>query len=106
MVSRNAGIAPKQIFEGASRKILARGGGMMIVEARFAAGKQVAEHAHPHEQASYVVSGKLVLTMAGREEMLGPGDSFYAGPNVPHAVRFLEDSVVTDTFTPQREDFL
>jgi quercetin dioxygenase-like cupin family protein len=44
--------------------------------------------------------------MAGQEDTLGPGDSFYAGPNVPHAVRFLEDSVVTDTFTPQREDFL
>jgi quercetin dioxygenase-like cupin family protein len=106
MVTRNADIMPKQIFEGASRKILARGGGLMLVEARFAAGKQVAEHAHPHEQASYVVSGRLVLTMAGQEDTLGPGDSFYAGPNVPHAVRFLEDSVVTDTFTPQREDFL
>ena len=90
MVTKNADIAPKPIFEGASRKILARGGGMMIVEARFAAGKQIAEHAHPHEQASYVISGKLILNMGGREDTLGPGDSFYAGPNVPHAVRFLE----------------
>jgi len=106
MVVRNVDVAPKPLFEGASRKILARGGGMMVVEARFAAGKQIAEHAHPHEQASYVVSGRLVLTMGGREETLGPGDSFYAGPNAPHAVRFLEDSVVTDTFTPQREAFL
>lgn len=106
MVMRNADIAQKPIFEGASRKILARGGGMMIVEARFAAGKQVAEHVHPHEQATYVVSGRLVLTMDGREDTLVKGDSFYVGPNVPHAVRFLEDCIVTDTFAPQREDFL
>lgn len=106
MIVKNADIDPKQLFPGAYRKILARGGGMMVVEAHFDAGKEVAEHAHPHEQASYVVSGRLVLRMDGREETLGPGDSFYAAPNAPHAVRFLEDSVVTDTFTPQREDFL
>ncbi len=106
MIVRNADVEPKQLFPGARRKILARGGGMMVVEAHFEAGKEVAEHAHPHEQASYVVSGRLVLRMEGREEILGPGDSFYAAPNAPHAIRFLEDSVVTDTFTPQREDFL
>ncbi|MBU0927680.1 MAG: cupin domain-containing protein [Spirochaetes bacterium] len=106
MITRNAEVSAKALFPGAARKVLARGGGMMIVEARFDAGKEVAEHSHPHEQASYVVSGRLVLSMGGREETLGPGDSFYAGPGVPHAVRFLEDSVVTDTFTPQREDFL
>jgi quercetin dioxygenase-like cupin family protein len=106
MVIRNAEVARKDLFPGASRKILARGGGLMVVEARFGAGKEIAEHAHRHEQVSYVVSGRLVLIMEGKEETLGPGDTFYAGPNVPHAVRFLEDSVVTDTFTPQREDFL
>ena len=59
-----------------------------------------------HEQASYVVSGRLAITMDGKEEVLGPGDTFYAGPNVPHGVRFLENTVVVDTFSPQREDFL
>jgi len=79
---------------------------MMIVEVRFAAGTLVAEHAHPHEQASYVVSGRIVVTMEGKDETLGTGDSFYVAPNVPHSVRLLEDSIVTDTFTPQRQDFL
>ena len=106
MVTRNAEVTKKDLFPGASRKILARGGKLMVVEVRFEAGKQVAEHAHPNEQASYVVSGRLAITMEGREETLGPGDTFYAGPNVPHAVRFIEDTVVVDTFTPQREDFL
>lgn len=106
MVIRNADVKKKDLFPGASRKILARGGKLMVVEVRFAAGSVVDAHAHPHEQASYVVSGKLVLTMDGREEVLGPGDTFYAGPNVSHGVKFLEDSVVVDMFTPQREDFL
>jgi quercetin dioxygenase-like cupin family protein len=106
MVIHNADVKKKDLFPGASRKVIARGGAMMLVEVRFDAGTVVEAHAHPHEQSSYVVSGKIVLTLAGKQETLGPGDSFYAGPNVPHGVRFLEDSVVVDCFTPQREDFL
>jgi len=106
MVVYNADVIKKDLFPGASRKVLARGGGLMLVEVRFDAGSVVDAHAHPHEQVSYVVSGKIVLSMDGRDLTLGPGDSFYAGPNVPHGVRFLENSVVIDVFTPQREDFI
>jgi quercetin dioxygenase-like cupin family protein len=106
MVVRNADVKKKDLFKGASRKVMARGGGMMLVEVHFDAGMVVEAHAHPHEQVSYLVSGRIVLSMDGRDETLVPGDSFYAGPNVPHGVRFIEDSVIIDAFTPQREDFL
>lgn len=106
MIVYNEQVQQSSPIPGMTRKVLAHGGGMMIVEVRFKAGTLVAEHAHPHEQASYVVSGRLVVTMAGKDATLGAGDSFYVAPNVPHAVRLLEDSIVTDTFTPQRQDFL
>jgi quercetin dioxygenase-like cupin family protein len=106
MVLRNKEVIAKELFPGAHRKVLARGGGLMAVEVRFDAGCQVARHAHKHEQVSYVVSGKIELVMDGKTEVLGPGDSFYAAPDEPHGVNFLADSVVVDTFTPQREDFL
>ena len=106
MVSRNNEVEKKDLFPGASRKVLARGGGLMTVEVKFAAGCQVPAHTHPHEQVSYVVSGRIELTLGGKTEVLGPGDTFYAGPDEPHGVNFLEDSVVVDTFSPQREDFL
>ncbi|PKL06866.1 MAG: cupin domain-containing protein [Spirochaetae bacterium HGW-Spirochaetae-7] len=106
MVGRNIDVQETVLFPGARRKVMVRGGKMMLVEVRFDAGKVAAEHKHPHEQSSYVVSGSLVLTIDGREEKLGPGDSFYVAPNVLHSVHFIEDSVVVDTFTPQREDFL
>jgi quercetin dioxygenase-like cupin family protein len=106
MIVHNSEVRASTPASGMTRRVLARGGGMMIVEVRFAAGTLVAEHAHPHEQASYVVSGRIVVTMDGKDETLGTGDSFYVAPNVPHSVRLLEDSIVTDTFTPQRQDFL
>lgn len=106
MVLRNKEVKAKELFAGASRKVLARGGNLMMVEVRFDAGCQVPAHAHRHEQVSYVVSGKIELNLGGETEVLGPGDTFYAAPDVPHGVNFLENSVVVDTFSPQREDFL
>jgi quercetin dioxygenase-like cupin family protein len=106
MVLRNTEVTAKELSPGARRKILARGGGLMAVEVRFDAGTEVPTHAHRHEQVSYVVSGKIELTMDGKTEVLQPGDSFYAAPDVVHGVKFLADSIVVDTFTPQREDFL
>jgi len=41
-----------------------------------------------------------------KRKILSCGDSFFAGENVEHGVRALEDSVILDVFTPQREDFL
>ncbi len=106
MVIRNADVQETVLFPGARRKVLACGGSMMVVEVYFNAGKVAAEHKHPHEQSSYVVSGSLVLTLDGKEEKMGAGDSFYVAPDVLHSVRFVTDSVVVDVFTPQREDFL
>jgi quercetin dioxygenase-like cupin family protein len=106
MICRNETVEPTPLFEGATRKLLARGGSLMLVEVRFKAGTVVAEHVHVHEQISYVVKGKVELSKGGRKEILNPGDSFYAGPNEAHGVRFIEDSVIVDGFTPQREDFL
>lgn len=106
MIVRNVEIEPREVFPGATRKVLAHSGGLMTVEMRFRAGTQVPEHAHPHEQVSYVVSGKIELSLNGHKEIIGCGDSFYAAPGVLHGVLFLEESMVLDTFTPQREDFL
>ncbi|MCK7471123.1 MAG: cupin domain-containing protein [Desulfomicrobium escambiense] len=68
--------------------------------------RQRSGHARTARAGGYIVCGSLVLSMDGREETLGAGDSFYVAPDVLHSVHFIKDSVVVDTFTPQREDFL
>jgi quercetin dioxygenase-like cupin family protein len=93
--------------EGGERRILSRGGGMMLVEFRFKAGVVGTIHSHPHEQLGYVVSGSIDLIMEGHEnQRLEAGSSYYVQPNVRHGIIVHSDAVLIDAFTPQREDFL
>lgn len=93
--------------EGAQRRVLSHGGGLMAVEFTFEAGTKAALHSHPHEQVGYVVSGALELHMEGMETTyLGAGCSYYVPPDATHGVRILEHTVLLDCFTPVREDLL
>jgi quercetin dioxygenase-like cupin family protein len=38
--------------------------------------------------------------------VVGAGESLVIPPHVPHGVVALEDTVVTDVFTPRREDWI
>jgi quercetin dioxygenase-like cupin family protein len=59
-----------------------------------------------HAKAGYVVSGQIRLTLGTETQNLGPSDSYYAPPNVPHGATILQTAVVIDTFSPPREDYL
>jgi len=78
----------------------------MLCEFTLAAGAVIPNHAHPHEQAGYVVSGRLRITIDGQTSELGPGGTYCAPSNVPHSALILEPAVVVDAFSPPREDYL
>jgi quercetin dioxygenase-like cupin family protein len=40
------------------------------------------------------------------DQVVGAGESLVIPPNVPHGVVALEDTLVTDVFTPRREDWI
>ncbi len=44
----------------------------------FKAGEGAVEHAHPHEQVMYVISGRLSVDLDGEHAELGPGMGFHA----------------------------
>lgn len=91
---------------GVSRQILGYDTGMMMVRVSFKKGAVGYVHNHPHRQASYVESGRFEAQVGGEKKVLGPGDSFFVTPDVPHGVTALEDGVLIDVFTPRRDDFL
>ena len=60
----------------------------------FDAGKGAAPHAHPEEQAMFVLAGRLRVALEGETRELGVGQGFLAAPNVEHQVTALEDADV------------
>jgi len=93
--------------EGAERRVLSYGGGMMLVQFSFAAGIRAAVHSHPHEQIGYVVSGDIDLITEQMETVrLGAGCSYYVAPNTEHGIVTHASTILVDCFTPVREDFL
>lgn len=91
---------------GVTRRVLAHGGTMMAVEVAFEKDAVGPLHHHPHEQLTYVLSGRFAFTIDGVTQEVGAGDTLYKGPNVVHGCVCLEAGTLLDTFTPQRDDFL
>ncbi|SCY72716.1 Cupin domain-containing protein [Paenibacillus polysaccharolyticus] len=107
MIIDQNSVKPHIINETSSRKILGMGGTLMMVEVTFAKGGIGEVHSHDaHEQVSYIVKGSFEVQVGEETKVLQAGDSFYAGLNVPHGVRALEDAIILDVFTPFRQDFL
>lgn len=97
-----------RLSEKNTRRVLIHGGPLMLVEFRFAKGGIGTPHSHAdHHQVGYVAKGSFEITVDGVTKIAREGDSYLALPNVMHGVVALEeDSVLIDTFTPVREDFL
>lgn len=69
-------------------------------------GGVVASHAHPNEQASCVLSGRLRFSFEGDDTIVGRGEIVQIPGGVSHGVDVLEDSVVLDIFSPIRQDWI
>ncbi len=93
--------------EGVERKIVARGGNMMIVEVHFKKGSFGAMHQHFHEQVTYCTQGAVMFDIEGEKQRIAAGDSVFMPADCMHGCEVLEDdTILLDIFTPQREDFL
>lgn len=92
--------------EGVERKILAHNDNLMVCRLHFKKGAVGSLHKHPHEQCTYIISGKFEFDIGGKKMILKAGDSTYKEPNVIHGAVCLEEGELLDIFTPERKDFL
>lgn len=106
MYVKIADVAETDLGEGITRKILASGGTMMTVQMTLEKGAVGTPHTHPHEQVGYVLQGSFELTLGDEKTIIEAGDTYYVPSNTVHGVVALEESVLLDVFTPQRQDFL
>ncbi|QHQ35410.1 cupin domain-containing protein [Algicella marina] len=91
---------------GLTRKVGAYNDNVMVVEVHFETGTVAARHHHPHEQITYVISGKFEFTVGDDTYIVSAGDSLYKQPNIEHGATCLAAGTLLDVFTPHREDFL
>jgi len=96
---------PVEMVPGLIRRTLSETDDMMVVEARAQAGVAVPLHSHPNQQITYVVSGRLELTMNGETHGCNAGDSVAVPGNMEHSAHFPIETVVVDSFSPPRPEY-
>ncbi len=102
----NKDIEGKVVGDGVFRIIVAYNDNLMTCEVSFKKGAIGAMHQHPHEQCTYIVSGKFEFTVGDVTKIVSAGDCLYKQPNIVHGAVCLEEGMLIDIFTPCRKDFL
>jgi quercetin dioxygenase-like cupin family protein len=97
-------VEPVPVAPGVQRRTLAWGERTMVMETTFDSGAELAMHAHPHEQVTYLVSGALELRVGGQPFTLSAGDSILVPGGAAHGGVARVRSVAIDAFSPPRED--
>ena len=78
---------------------------MTVVQWTVEAGAKLPEHAHPHEQVSYVLEGEFELTIEGRTQRLHQGALAIVPPNITHSGLAVTKCRLLDVFHPVRDDY-
>ena len=84
---------------------LIHGVGFTMAHFRIEAGGVLPQHQHPHEQLTTVLEGQLSITVAGKTQVLGPGECVLIPGNIVHSGHALTDCRAVDVFQPVREDY-
>lgn len=100
-----ASLPPRAIFDGQIRGHYAHLEKVTVGEVHLNAHTTVPMHQHPHEQVTYVLSGRFRFTVGDQTTVLEPGMAALIPGNVPHGGTTLTDCRVIDLFAPVREDY-
>lgn len=95
-----------EICPGIKRRTHAHGATMYQMMASLVAGSTMPEHRHPQEQIVHVLKGRARLIVDGVPHEMTAGDSFYLASNVPHGIETMEETLILDTFSPPRDEYL
>lgn len=66
-----------QTAEGVRRRIVADGEKLMLTEVHFEPGAVGVLHSHPHEQATFVVKGRVHFTIGNIVREYAAGDTIF-----------------------------
>jgi quercetin dioxygenase-like cupin family protein len=89
---------------GVKRRMAACGDRVQIIEYLLPKGTVFPLNRLSSEQISYIVRGRLRVTIKEEESILSSGDGYLVPSDVEHGAVALEDSVVIDVFSPPIEE--
>lgn len=95
---------PREIIPGFHGQFV-HGDHVTLAHWHIEAGAFLPEHAHPHEQITWVIEGRLSLTVAGETRVLEAGDVAIIPGHVRHSGQALVACQVVDVFYPCRDDY-
>ncbi len=95
-----------ELCPGIRRRTLSHGDKLYQMLAELDAGSTMPAHSHPHEQITYILSGRVVMILDGVRHDLRAGDSLVIPSNVSHGAETIEQAFVLDTFSPPRDEYL
>lgn len=101
-----SGVPVERLEEGIERQMIV-GERLMVCRLRFAPRVITPPHDHPHEQMTFVESGRVLFTVGDEERVAVAGDVLHFPPGSWHGATMLDEEVILiDIFSPIREDFL
>lgn len=95
-----------QLAPGIFRETIGRGEKMLQLRVYLQKGSELPKHQHPHEQISFVFFGRVRFTTPDGDKELTAGQTLVFPGNQEHGAMILEDSIVLDTFSPVRKEYL
>jgi quercetin dioxygenase-like cupin family protein len=93
------------VRDGISRRFIA-GDREMVAQITLTRGAIVPEHSHESEQLTYVLTGALKFTLAGRDITVHAGELLHIPSWMPHSAEAVEDTFELDLFSPIRRDWI
>ena len=90
------------IIEGARRKLFCKGEKIEFGQLLMKSGTSMPEHAHPNEQAGYILMGKFEVNIGGEKGVLEKGHYFLIPGNVAHSGFAHEDTILIGVHSPPR----
>ena len=97
------GVPVEEVLPGILRQTV-HGAGQTLVRYRYAPGAVFPVHAHPQEQITLVLAGRIAFRVGEERVELGPGDHAVIPPGVPHGASVLGDDPVetVNALSPRR----
>lgn len=68
--------------------------GLFTIRLKVPKGAALAAHTHPHPERVTVLSGRLVVAIDGKSTTFETGGFYVNPPDVPHSIRFEEESML------------